>query len=165
MSPKLLAFVMFFIAGGTLFAQETVRSTVGVNGSSTTTTLSGKQYVVQQSVGQASVIGSHTVQDFTVLQGFIQPPIKIEGVLEEDNSLQAVVYPNPFSSNVQVRFSEEIDAPLSITLYDISGRVVFSKEMAPAREIQLDFDFLSSASYLLSISQANKQFTATLIKN
>lgn len=165
MMPRLLSFVMLFIAGGTLFAQETVRSTVGVNGNSTTTTISGKQYVVQHSVGQASVIGNHTVQDFTVLQGFIQPPIKIEGVLDEDNSLQAVVFPNPFSSNVQVRFSEEIDAPLSITLYDISGRVVFSKEMAPAREIQLDFDFLSSASYLLSISQANKQFTATLIKN
>ena len=165
MIPKLLGLVMLFISSGTLFAQETVRSTVGVNGNSTTTTVSGKQYVVQQSVGQASVIGNHTVQDFTVLQGFIQPPIKIEGVLDEDNSLQAVVFPNPFSSNVEVRFSEEIDAPLSITLYDISGRVVFSKEMAPAREIQLDFDFLSSASYLLFISQAKKQFTATLIKN
>ena len=165
MIPKLLSFVMLFITCGTLFAQETVRSTVGVNGKSTTTTVSGKQYIVQQSVGQASVIGNHTVQDFTVLQGFIQPPIKIEAGLDEDNSLQAVVFPNPFSSNVQVRFSEEIDTPLSITLYDISGRVVFSKEMAPAREIQLDFDFLSSASYLLSISQANKQFTATLIKN
>ena len=165
MVSKVLGLVVFFIAGGTLFAQETVRSTVGVNGNSTTTVVSGKQYVVQQSVGQASVIGNHTTQDITVLQGFIQPPIIIEPGLDEDNSLQAVVFPNPFSSNVQVRFSEEIDAPLSITLYDISGRVVFSKEMAPTREIQLDFDFLSSASYVLSISQANKQFTATLIKN
>ncbi len=165
MFSQLLGLALFIIASSSLFAQETVRSTVGVTGISTTTTVSGKQYVVQQSVGQSSVIGTHTIQDFTVLQGFIQPPIKIEGVLDEDNSLQAVVFPNPFSSYVQVRFSEEIDAPLSITLYDISGRIVFSKEMAPSREIQLDFDFLSSASYLLSISQANKQFTATLIKN
>lgn len=165
MTPKLLALVMLCITCGTLFAQETVRSTVGVNGNSTTTNVSGKQYIVQQSVGQASVIGNHTVQDFTVLQGFIQPPIKIEGVLDEDNSLQAAVFPNPFSSNIQVRFSEEINASLSITLYDILGRVVFSKEMAPAREIQLDLNFLSSASYLLSITQASKQFTATLIKN
>jgi len=165
MNLKLLALVLFFITYGTSFAQETVRSTVGVNGNSTTTTVSGKQYVVQQSIGQASVIGKHSIQDFTVLQGFIQPPIKIEGGLNEDNTLQAVVFPNPFSNNVQVRFSEEIDAPLSIILYDISGRVVFSKKMASAREIRLDFEFLSSASYLLSISQANKQFTATLIKN
>jgi hypothetical protein len=165
MIPKSLSFVMLFITSGALFAQATVRSTVGVNGNSTTTNFSGKQYIVQQSVGQASVIGNHTIQDFTVLQGFIQPPITIEGATDEDNSLQAVIYPNPFSNFIRVRFSEETDAPLSVTLYDIAGRVVFSKEMASAREIQLDLNFLSSASYLIYISQANKQFTATLIKN
>jgi Secretion system C-terminal sorting domain len=162
---KKLIIAILLIAFGTSFSQETVRATVGVSGNSFAITASGKQYVVQQSIGQASVIGANSTQDFTVLQGFIQPPIEIEAVIDEDNSLGAAVFPNPFTSNVQVRFSEEITAPLSIRLYDIAGRIVFSREVAPAREIQLDFDFLASASYMLSISHASKQFTATLIKN
>lgn len=46
----------------TIVAQQTVRSTVSANGSSTTTTSLGKEYVVQQSVGQASVIGNFSSQ-------------------------------------------------------------------------------------------------------
>ncbi|HBR53044.1 MAG TPA: hypothetical protein DEA82_02220 [Flavobacteriaceae bacterium] len=148
-----------------LAAQETVRSTVGVNGSSTTLPTQDGTYVVQQSVGQASVIGQHATENITGLQGFIQPPISIKGVVSEDNTLQAVVYPNPFNSSVTIRFSEELKGPVSVVLYDISGRVVYQKQKQPSKEMQLDFSGLASASYLLYITQAEKEFTANLIKN
>lgn len=156
---------MLFLVLGSLSAQETIRSTIGVNGASTTVNAEGKTYLVQQSVGQGSVIGQHQAQEISVLQGFIQPPITIKNVIQTDASLQAVVFPNPFDSNVTIRFSETIEGPISIILYDISGRIVYNKEEAPARELQVDFGFLSSASYLLHVSHAEKIFTANLIKN
>jgi hypothetical protein len=62
------------------YAQNTagkhlVRSTVGVSGSSTDIKIQNTNYVVQQSIGQSSVIGTFAIGDLNVRQGFIQPNV------------------------------------------------------------------------------------------
>ena len=148
-----------------VLAQQTIRSTTGVNGASATIKTSETTYVIQQSVGQASVIGQHTIQNAIALQGVIQPPIIIESVVVDETSLQAVVFPNPFESYVTVRFSEESESAISILLYDVTGRIVYQEQKQPSKEIRLDFEGLSSAAYVLYISQGGKEFTANLLKN
>jgi hypothetical protein len=79
MKQKLLltsALFLFFIQFSQ--AQNTsgnylVRATTGVAGSLENVSLNNKQYVVQQSIGQASAIGTFYDNDYILRQGFIQP--------------------------------------------------------------------------------------------
>jgi hypothetical protein len=56
-----------------------VRSTTGVSGSSSTisinNTINNKNYIIQQSIGQASVIGTFNNTEYAIRQGFTQPDV------------------------------------------------------------------------------------------
>jgi hypothetical protein len=163
---KILAVIIMSLAfTGLSRGQEIVRSTIGVSGGSTTIETSNGSYIIQESTGQSSVIGTYTTSEVILRQGFIQPPISIQGVIEEDTNIDAVVYPNPFTSSVNVAFKEELKGGLSISIYDLLGRLVYSNSRSAEKEIRIDLDFLSSAEYILLITAANKQFKATLLKH
>ncbi len=148
-----------------LEAQQVVRATVSVAGSSETVSAGDQEYVLQQTVGQQSVIGSFSSETLTARQGFIQPPIKIRSIVEEDTDLDAVVYPNPFESSVRIKFNEEVEGTLNVVLYDMQGRLVYDQPYNAASEIEVNLDFLSKAAYVLLVSSENKQLKANLLKN
>ena len=154
------------LLGSMLNAQELVRSTVGVSGSSSTVGSGDRQLIVQQSVGQSSVIGYFTNENISIRQGFIQPPIEILGTANDDNNpIDAVLFPNPFSSSVTVAFNEELKENLQITIYDMLGRVVYETSSRAEAQITIDLGFLSSAQYVLLLTSENRQFKANILKN
>lgn len=151
---------------GTVSAQEVVRSTVGVSGTTSEVKKGDQQLVVQQSVGQSSVIGFYTSGNQAIRQGFIQPPIEILSVGKtEAPPIDAVVYPNPFASEITVALNEELSQQLEITIYDMLGRVVFEQSKNPDREITIDLSFLSTAQYVLLLSSEEREFKANILKN
>lgn len=165
MSPKTYLLALCLCMATISFSQEIARSTVGVSGGTTVLENGEKSLLVQHSIGQSSVIGTFTSQKHAVRQGFIQPPIEVKQLLIDESSLNATIYPNPFSSTLQIVFNEVIDESLSILVYDIQGRVVFDKIAPPEKEVSLDLEHLSSASYVLLVNTQNKQFKATILKN
>lgn len=156
---------MFLCVATISISQEIARSTVGVSGGTTILESGEKSLIVQHSIGQSSVIGTFKSQKATARQGFIQPPIEVKQLLNDESSLNATIYPNPFTSELQIVFNEAVDESLSILVYDIQGRVVFEKVVAPEKEVSLDLEHLSSASYVLLVNTQNKQFKATILKN
>ena len=52
-----------------------VRSTTGVSGSSSTFSINNKNYSIQQSIRQASVIGTFNNTEYAIRQGFTQPDV------------------------------------------------------------------------------------------
>lgn len=165
MNAKTILIVMLFSVATISFSQEIARSTVGVSGGSTTLENGDKTLLVQHSIGQSSVIGTFTSQKHTARQGFVQPPIEVKKILIDESSLNATLFPNPFTSELQIVFNEVVDESLSILVYDIQGRVVFEKVAPPEKQISLDLEHLSSASYVLLVNTQNKQFKATILKN
>lgn len=165
MELKKHIYIFFLFSCFVVKGQELMRSSISASGASETVTVGESIYTIQQSVGQQSVIGSFTTENVTARQGFIQPPIKINGIVEEDTNLDAVVYPNPFESSVHIKFNEEIKGQLSVVLYDLQGRLVYDKPYDAAPEIVVNLDFLSKAAYVLLVSTENKQFKANLLKN
>jgi hypothetical protein len=146
-------------------SQELVRSTVGVSGASSSVQSGDKTYIVQQSVGQSSVIGLFTADNYAIRQGFIQPPIRILSVgSDNSNPIDAVLYPNPFASDVRIVFNESLEGKVDITIYDMLGRVVHSRSMAATKEINLELSFLSSAQYVLLLTSNNREFKANILK-
>lgn len=163
MKLRLFIIAMCFV-GLALSAQNIQRSTLGSSGDATEITVGDKSYYVSQSVGQNSVIGTFSNDNYTIRQGFQQPPIKVEIIRSLDNHLNVVVYPNPVNTYVTVLFSEVLKASINVVLYDISGKVVINESQNPTRSFIVDMSSLASGVYLLDLTSENKKFNARLIK-
>jgi len=165
MKRSVLIILLCLLVAG-LNAQELVRSTVGVSGTSSQLKSGDKTYTVQQSVGQSSVIGLYTANSLAIRQGFIQPPIKILSTGGDyDDLIDAIIYPNPFTSDIRIVFNETLEGGIDIIIYDMLGRVVHNMNTRAGKEINLDLSFLASAQYVLLLTSEKRQFKANILKN
>ena len=88
--------LVLFILPALLGAQELQRETMASTGGSGWIASEGEKVYVSQTIGQRGVIGTYTVQDVTLRQGFQQPPLLVLAVPSESNDLLEVgIYPNP----------------------------------------------------------------------
>jgi len=172
MKQKLL-FVSVLIIGFIPFLQaqqslqvSLARSTTGIAGSSKIIAANGKSYVLQQSIGQASAIGTFYTKDYIARQGFLQPNVLAynKGIAIPLN-LDATVYPNPFSESVTIAFSEQINDIIDVTVFDALGRIVFSNSYSGGQKVTVDFFNLPPAYYLLKVTANYKLFMKKIIKN
>jgi hypothetical protein len=143
-----------------------IRSTTGIAGSSKNIATNGKTYVMQQSIGQASPIGTFYTKDYIARQGFLQPHIAAytKGIAIP-LSLDANVYPNPFAESVTIAFSEQINEIIDVTVFDALGRIVFSNSYSGGQKVTVDFFNLPPAYYLLKVTANYKLFMKKIIKN
>jgi hypothetical protein len=142
-----------------------VRATSGIAGSSETIVLNNKNYVVQQSIGQASAIGTFSNSNYTLRQGFIQPNVMQKVLsLSIPQSLNAVIYPNPFVESITISFSEQITNKVEVAVFDLLGRLVFSKSYLADQKVIVPFNNLSLAKYILRVTANNKQFIKKIFK-
>jgi Secretion system C-terminal sorting domain len=142
-----------------------IRSSIGLSGSSNTITTNNGRYIVSQSIGQSSVIGTHSNNGYILRQGYQQPSIlSVIPQSLDDKNLKASIYPNPFQQIVTISFSELMIDDVSIIVFDINGRLILSQKHPPSQLIKLSFNEISSGNYLIKISSNGKQFSAKLIK-
>jgi hypothetical protein len=142
-----------------------VRATMGTSGSSENVTANNKQYVVQQSIGQGSVIGTFEGSVYPVRQGFIQPNLMAKIVdLVVPLNLEATVYPNPFWECVSISFTEQIIGEVEVVVFDMVGRLVFSKSYTANQVVIAQFKPLPNANYILKVTANNKQFINKILK-
>lgn len=141
------------------------RATTGAAGSSENVTINNKAYIVRQSIGQASVIGTFSDENYTFRQGFIQPNVFAKIIdLAILLSLDAIIYPNPFVESVTISFSEQITDRVEVAVFDILGRLVFSKSYTANQKVNVQFNNLSVADYILKVTANKKQFIKKIIK-
>lgn len=164
MRKILLFFLSMIFTIASIQAQEIMRSTTGVAGTTSTLNQGSKTLVVQQSIGQGSAIGTFSSGAIMLRQGYIQPPSIKTSIIEEDSNLLASVYPNPFTDAVNISFSEEVSGDLDIVIFDMLGRKVHDQRTRAAQELTVNLQSLSSAQYIMVVSAGNKQFKANLIK-
>jgi len=150
------------------------RSTIGISGSSETISSNNQTYIVQQSIGQTSVIGTFYVSEYIIRQGFIQPLSNLQMDILPSNplpsehsgvNLSVAIYPNPFRESITLSFSEKVSGTIYVLVYDLSGRLVFSKDYLTDENVKVEFKNLSMGTYLMRVSTNNKQFIKKIIKN
>ena len=105
-------------------SEQIVRETTSLSGSSEVVTINGYTFIVQQSIGQTSPIGTVDPDNKTVLQGFIQPNV-LAKILTPDipEDLQMNVYPNPFTEETTIDFGSTVKQA-SIRLVDVYGKII-----------------------------------------
>lgn len=172
MQQNVLSYAFLFIVFLTNFSQAQstkskylVRSAVGVSGASESITVQNKSYFVQQSIGQASAIGTFQNYGYTLRQGFLQPNV-LAKIVDANLSidLEATFYPNPFVESVTLAFTEKIKGNIEIAVFDMLGRLVFSKSYRATQNLKMQFKNLSIAGHILKVTANNKQFIKNIIK-
>lgn len=164
MSKIVPLFICLLLSILTCSAQEVLRSTLSTSGFSYQVSEEDGAFLVQQSIGQSSVIGTSQVNGVEVRQGFIQSGLKVSKLIVTESDLDAVIYPNPIRSELNVKFNEDINDQIFISIYDMMGRLVFMDEQQPQQEITLDLSTLSSSTYAMRIATGSKQFKVNIIK-
>lgn len=158
---KLVLLIWLLLSSSIAISQNTQRTTLSMSGSAK---IHNGTYV-SQSVGQQSVIGTFTNGATVVRQGFQQPLIRVVSLPQVQQGLKAVVYPNPMYASLNIQFQEQIDAMVTLRIFNISGQLVQTKTLEGIRKMMLDVSNLSSGNYILSIEAQGQSFTTKLIKN
>ncbi len=139
------------------------RQTTGIAGTSGEYSVAGRSYIIQQSIGQASVIGTSQSGDYSLRQGFIQPEFVLAAV-SEHTDLEASLFPNPFGRQFQIRFDAEPEGEIDVEIYDLSGRAILRKRYGAARQIAIDLPQAAAGMYLIHIVAGTKQFSGRIQK-
>ena len=74
--------------------------------------------------------------------------VQITGTTEENN--QFIVFPNPFTKDIKIEFSSEYGLAVKVSISDIKGSIVYSKELVVNSEI-LNLSNFSTGTYFLII--------------
>jgi hypothetical protein len=81
-------------------------------------------------------------------------------------SYKMKVYPNPVSDFLTIEFDKLITGKISITVFDMTGRIVLNKEKQNQQMIKLNISKLTKGIYLLKINLKNDNGIAVkIIKN
>lgn len=91
------------------------------------------------------------------------------GILDHVNHHDFVIYPNPINSICTLKFELLVDQPISISLFDINGKLVkvFVKRKNYQKgqiEENLDFSSIKSGSYILTIKTQEYQTSIKILK-
>ncbi len=158
-------FLMLLWMPVVLSAQEKMRETLSSSGSSHIVYDELSSYFIQESIGQASVIHTFTsTTNFSARQGFLQPisPSTIYNGFED--TIDADIWPNPFSEILNITFNEPLIGPIKVRIYDLTGRKVYDQSFVPAPSYVLSLDILARGAYTLILESQARSFTSKLLR-
>ena len=147
-----------------LFNTFKIPHALSFGGSLSSFTFSEVELSYSESIGQSSVIGTFQNGGYTLLQGYQQPVFKQALIDSELNTLNALVYPNPFDESLTILIYDLILQDIYLEVTDISGRNIISKRIPPSQLFNLEASYLPGGIYLIKIKSGNKQFAAKSIK-
>ncbi len=159
----ILLFLIVFVDSGK--GQEVLkpRSALSAGGSSGIINVNGRQYYLQQTIGQQSITGISMNQGYLLRQGFLQPIEEEHNQLSKE-TLPVVIYPNPFSSHMNLSFIEKTSGPLYVTIYSLDGKIAFLKKYETGSNIDIDLSSLPPSVYVLRLTTIKKSFYYRVIK-
>ena len=130
----------------------------------TSKTLPNGMYI-SQTIGQQSVIGNYTNNNYNFGQGFQQSVWSMYINNKSNTSISTITYPNPFVSTLNFQFSQIIKETISISLFDIRGRLVFFKnKQANDTILTIELPNLASSNYLVYLSTKNFNYYTKILK-
>ena len=143
-----------------------LRGTTSSAGSTAYGNVDGENVIVQQSIGQSSIIGSAYSSEALAFQGFIQPNF-LDKILTPDvpQVLEANLYPNPFVEQIFIEFDFLPETDINVSVFDIMGNVVWSNSYSSTDYIVVDPNNLSYGYYFLKVECDGMQRVEKILKN
>ena len=152
--PNLADILTYHVVDGTVLSTQLTAGPVAtVNGEDVIVSLTNGVQINDATVTLADVLADNGVVH--VIDGVLLPPTVS---LTENASNEVNYYPNPCADVLHV----ETEIPSTITLKDLNGRSIFSKEVTSTLDVNMSN--LSQGSYLLNISNSAGTQTKTVVK-
>lgn len=124
--------------------------------------------LVRQTIGQQSLTGTSTNKDYVVMQGFQQSlwgkyiASNNEDVIE---GIKTITYPNPFTETINFQFSKPITDIVSISIFDILGRLIYEQKKKSINNIlTIDLTSLPTSEFLVRLNSTNLNYYTKIIK-
>lgn len=158
-----ILFSLFLFSCSTIHGQSLHHQMLSAQGSSSALP---NGVFVSQTIGQQSVIGNYTKDGFIYGQGF-QQSIWSKYIKQNDalSSITTTTYPNPFISTINFQFSEAIKETITVSLFDIRGRLIYSEnKIATDNILTVEFPNLSSSNYLVRLSTTTYTYYTQILK-
>lgn len=150
--------LLLFVFGMNVNAQQT---TVTSGGNAT-----GSGGSVSYSIGQVAD-KTQTGTTGTITQGVQQPfeIVTLSGLEFENIRLEAIVFPNPTTSNITLKISDFNLENLNYQLLDIQGRLINEGKISN-NETVINMERYTTSTYILRINSKSKEIkTFKIIKN
>ena len=141
-----------------------LRQTISTSGGSFITNMNEKSVLIQQSIGQASNLGTFSNNKTVVHQGFIQPRNPDFEVKLENNSFKSTCFPNPFNDVLHIELEELFQGNIDLQLVDLTGRNINNTIHSPAKKLTVNYSEIESGFYLLIIQIGNISTTTKIQK-
>ena len=171
---KVVIFLIYFFAlkfHGQKPKVIIAKSTITTIGSKTVYPkfIQNKNYEIHQSIGQSSIIGKKNIDNISIQQGFLTKNKRFDNNNNNSTdfihpSLDIVISPNPFIDHIKINFSKVTASDIQIHIYDLSGKLLFSKKHKPTDTIFVPFRYYRIGGYLLHIQSGKIKFTTKLLK-
>lgn len=124
--------------------------------------------MINQTIGQQSITGSSSNRDYVVIQGFQQSlwaKYIATNKVDSLEQIRTITYPNPFIATVNFQFSKSITDFVSISVFDILGRLVYEQKVKAENSIlTIDLGRLPSSEYLVRLNTINFNYYTKIIK-
>ena len=121
---------------------------------------------VKQSVGQQSVIGNSTANNLFLGQGFLHGKFTNFKSQPNVSVIETSVYPNPFSDKINFRFSNIINGIISISIYDITGKLIYSKDKKASNNLlTIDELHFPEGEYLVKLSANDYNYSTIILRS
>jgi hypothetical protein len=169
-----IVFLLLFCLSLNFQAQQKnagiLKSTINTVGSSSVRFAlnNNKEYKIQQSIGQSSIIGKKNVRKISVQQGFLtnNKVFHINNSETDliDTTLDILISPNPFIDHIKINFSKATANDIQINIYDLNGKVLLSKKHKPTDLVFVPMRYFGLGSYIIHIQSGNNKFTKKLLK-
>ncbi len=89
----------------------------------------------------------------------------ITGLNELNNDQNITCYPNPFNNQINITISKLNNQEFEMKLFDISGKIIFTKYSTEENTITISDKNLSTGTYIVSIKLKNgKSYTKKIVK-
>jgi hypothetical protein len=156
-------FLFFILLNLSVYSQSMHHQMLSAQG--TGTQLSNGVYV-SQTIGQQSVIGTSTKDGVTYSQGFQQSVwSKYLNQNAALSSITTITYPNPFVQTVNFQFSKPLSDVISVTVYDIRGRLIYQEDKKAVENIlTIELPQLASSNYLVKLFATNYTYYTQILK-
>lgn len=120
---------------------------------------------ISQTIGQQSVIGNSAKEGNSYCQGFQQSIWSKYVNSTSDIFISTSIYPNPFISSINVQFSQPMKDVVSISIFDIAGRLVFYQDKKPSDKIlTIELSNLAGSNYLVRLVAPSYIYYAKILK-
>ena len=124
-------------------------------------------FTINQTVGQQGLTGLSST-DFVVIQGFQQSlwgKYIASTAADILKGIKITSFPNPFTETVNFQFSESVIDVVTVSVFDIAGRLVYQQGIIPLNNtLTINLSILPSTKYLVRLQTSKINYYTQIIR-